>query len=128
MTDRGNIPYDALERLFHEPNRLAIMSSLLGATGGQTFGELKKACSLTDGNLSRHLTTLESAGVVTITKDFVGKRPRTTVVLSEDGQKRFLQYIEALEAVLKEAAAKLKDTEKETADAVAPFGTELVRT
>ena len=108
MSEMNAIPVDALERLFHEPNRLAIISSLVGSVDGLTFQELKKACKLTDGNLSRHLQTLESSKIVIITKDFVGKRPRTTVTLSDEGKRRFLEYIEALEAVLQKAASKLK--------------------
>jgi DNA-binding transcriptional ArsR family regulator len=127
MNDISNIPFDALERLFHEPNRLAIISSLVGSVDGLTFQALKKACKLTDGNLSRHLQTLEGAGVVTITKDFVGKRPRTTVVLSKDGKRRFLEYIEALEVVLQQAASKLKKASAENERSV-PLSPNLVRT
>ena len=72
MTDSIDNPYPRLERIFHEPGRLTIMSNLLGAPDGMTFTELKKACGLTDGNLSRHLKVLENAKAVTIKKRFVG--------------------------------------------------------
>ena len=69
----------SLEKLFHEPNRLAIVSALCGADNdGLSFKSLKEDCSLTDGNLSRHLKTLEEAGAVRIEKSFVGSRPRTS--------------------------------------------------
>ena len=105
-------PVDTLERLFHEPNRLSIVSALVGSIDGLTFQALKQACGLTDGNLSRHLQTLENAGIIDIKKTFVGKRPQTTAAISKKGKQRFLEYIETLEAVLQEAAAKLK-TEQE---------------
>ncbi|RJQ53304.1 MAG: ArsR family transcriptional regulator [Actinobacteria bacterium] len=100
--------------MFHEPHRLAIVSALLSAPAGLSFGELREGCDLTDGNLSRHLKALEDAGAVRIEKSFVDKRPRTTVFLSEEGRDRFLEYLDALEAVLKEAAARLS-TGKEKA-------------
>ena len=97
-------PYDALERIFHEPHRLAIMSALCGAMDGQAFNDLKSECELTDGNLSRHLKTLENAGAVRIKKSFVGSKPRTTVFASEEGREGFLEYLKALEGVLTRAA------------------------
>ena len=98
-------PFAELERVFHEPNRLAIMSELVGAVDGMTFTQLRDACQLTDGNLSRHLKTLAEAGAVRIEKTFVGAKPRTTVHLAEKGRASFLAYLEALEAVLQRAAS-----------------------
>ncbi len=106
MSNTKDNPYAHLERIFHEPGRLTIMSSLLGAPNGLTFAELKKNCNFTDGNLSRHLNTLEKANAVTIKKRFVRKRPQTMVALSKRGRKDFLTYLQALEAVLLDAASK----------------------
>ena len=50
--------FASLERVFHEPARLAIMSVLCAADAPLSFGELKESCRLTDGNLSRHLRVL----------------------------------------------------------------------
>ncbi len=97
-------PYSALPRVFHEPSRLSIMSALGGATEGLSFNELKEQCDLTDGNLSRHLKTLEEAGAVEINKRFVGARPRTTVFLTDAGRESFVEYLGALEAALQRAA------------------------
>jgi DNA-binding transcriptional ArsR family regulator len=103
MTDTANNLYDALERIFHEPNRLAIMSALCATREGLAFNDLKEACNLTDGNLNRHLKVLEEAGVIRIQKAFINAKPRTTIVLSAKGLERFNQYLEALSAVLKKA-------------------------
>lgn len=103
----SNNPYEALERIFHEPNRLAIMSALARASGGLTFNDLKEECGLTDGNLSRHLKVLEEAGAVGIKKTFVGVKPQTTAHLSAKGRQNFLDYLKALEEVLKQAAASI---------------------
>lgn len=94
---------DALERIFHEPNRMAILSVLCAARGGLPFTELRDRCGLTDGNLSRHVKTLEEAGVVRCTKAFVDGKPRTTVTLTTSGTKRFQVYLDALAEALKQA-------------------------
>jgi DNA-binding transcriptional ArsR family regulator len=100
--NRENL-YDALEKIFHEPNRLAIMSALCAANKGLTFNELKDQCRLTDGNLNRHLKALEDAGVIKIRKEFVDNKPRTTVALSEKGLNRFNEYLSALSEVIEKA-------------------------
>ena len=79
-----------------------------GAPDGLTFTELKTSCELTDGNLNRHLKALEEAKAVRIRKEFVANRPQTTVLLSKLGRTSFLQYLQALEAVLTDAARKLE--------------------
>ena len=93
----------ALERLFHEPSRLAILSALCAARDGLSFTELRDACRLTDGNLSRHLKALEEEEVVRISKAFVGDKPRTTVALTRHGLARFSLYLDTLAAVLQDA-------------------------
>ena len=113
MSERENSACDALERIFHEPARLAIMSALCSvAADGRTFNELKADCRLTDGNLSRHLNVLEEAGVVRIRKEFVEAKPRTTVFLSAAGLTRFRQYLDALEDLLKTARSAIPETRK----------------
>ena len=103
--DKENI-YDALERIFHEPNRLAIMSALCAAgREGLTFSGLKDSCRLTDGNLNRHLKVLEESEAVRIRKEFVKAKPRTTVLLTKQGMQRFHEYLEALGEVLNQARA-----------------------
>ena len=97
-------PYEALEKIFHEPNRLSIMSALCAAQEGLSFNELKEQCNLTDGNLNRHLKVLEEAKAVKIKKAFVDAKPRTTVYLSDEGLNRFTEYLGALTDVLKDAA------------------------
>jgi DNA-binding transcriptional ArsR family regulator len=93
-----------LEKLFHEPNRLAILSALASADGeGLSFGELRVVCRLTDGNLNRHLAALEEEGIVRVTKTFVERKPRTTIMPTSKGLDRFASYLAALERVLGEA-------------------------
>lgn len=107
MTPTNTNPFEALERLFHEPGRLAIMSALCAAGEGLPFTDLKESCSLTDGNLSRHLKMLQDAGAIRLEKSFVGLKPRTTVFLTQAGIESFHQYLEVLEAVLERARSAL---------------------
>jgi len=59
----GRFAYDGLDRVLHEKARLGILTSLVAHPDGLKFGELRGLCSLTDGNLSRHLDVLRDAHV-----------------------------------------------------------------
>lgn len=97
------IDTEALERVFHEPNRLAILSALCASDEPLSFTQLKEVCNLTDGNLNRHLYALEEEGIVKIKKAFVDRKPRTTAALTSQGLQRFQDYLGALSDALKEA-------------------------
>lgn len=115
MSNKYDNPYSGLKRIFHEPNRLAIMSALCSSANGLTFRELKEDCDLTDGNLSRHLKALEEAEVIVVNKKFVGVKPQTSIQLTDKGRDSFIEYLQALEEVLKKAAdAVSSGEEKET--------------
>lgn len=114
MSNKVENPYGALSRIFHEPNRLAIVSALCSAANGLSFRDLKEECVLTDGNLSRHLKALEEAEMVLLEKRFVGAKPRTTVILTEHGREQFIAYLKALEEVLKKAAEAVAGEERST--------------
>ncbi|MBS3822053.1 MAG: ArsR family transcriptional regulator [Planctomycetes bacterium] len=75
------------------------MASLAGVKR-LDFNELKAQLGLTDGNLSRHLSHLENAGYVKISKGFKGKKPRTTVAISAKGQRALAQYLQALQNII----------------------------
>jgi DNA-binding transcriptional ArsR family regulator len=100
----GRFAYDGLERLIHEKARLSIMTSLAAHPSGLLFGDLKELCSLTDGNLSRHLQVLHEGGLVEVWKGFRHNRPQTLCRLTEVGRRRFLEYISVLENVIADAA------------------------
>jgi DNA-binding MarR family transcriptional regulator len=102
----GRFAYDGLERALHEMARLGIMTSLVMRPEGLLFSDLKRLCSLTDGNLSRHLDVLKEAGLVEVWKGFDNRRPQTLVRLSPDGRHRFLSYLEELEHVIRDAMPK----------------------
>ncbi len=101
----GQYAYEGLDRIMHEKARLGILTSLLSQPEGLLFNELKELCSLTDGNLSRHLQTLQEAGLVEVWKGYQKKRPQTLCRLSEKGREKFLDYLSHLEKVIQDAAA-----------------------
>ena len=101
----GRFAYDGLSRIFHEKARLSIMTSLLTSSDGLLFTELKELCSLTDGNLSRHIQHLQEEGLVNVFKGFKNKRPQTLCRLTDSGKKQFIDYLIELEKVIKDASA-----------------------
>jgi DNA-binding MarR family transcriptional regulator len=101
----GRFAYEGLERVIHEKARLSIMSSLAAHPEGLLFNDLKDLCSLTDGNLSRHLQLLSESKLVEVWKGFKNNRPQTLVRLTDAGKKRFLEYVQELELVVADAMA-----------------------
>jgi DNA-binding MarR family transcriptional regulator len=100
----GRFAYEGLDRVIHERARLSILTSLLTSPRGLTFNDLKQLCSLTDGNLSRHLAVLEKDSMVEIIKGHEGNRPLTICRVTAAGRKRFLEYLSTLEQVIHDAA------------------------
>lgn len=90
-----------LDRVIHEKGRMAIMS-LLAATPELSFTEMRNTLSMTDGNLSVHIRTLQEAGYVAVTKTFKDRKPLTTYTLTETGRRAFGQYIDLLEQIVKQ--------------------------
>jgi DNA-binding MarR family transcriptional regulator len=75
------------------------------------FTFLLRVTGLNNGNLSTHLTKLETAGLVTIVKQFAGKRPQTLVSVTEPGREQIKQHWRRQEK-LRDQAGKLRDAEK----------------
>jgi DNA-binding MarR family transcriptional regulator len=88
-----------LDPLIHAPVRLAILSLLMTVEEAD-FTYLKDHTGATEGNLSTHLTRLEEGGLITVTKTFYKKRPRTICAVTQEGRKRFHHYLSCLEAIL----------------------------
>jgi DNA-binding transcriptional ArsR family regulator len=85
-----------LDRLIHEPGRLAILT-VLSSVKSADFVFLQRTTGLTKGNLSSHLTKLEEAGLVRIEKRFVLKKPNTNVELTSDGRARVSRHWDQLD-------------------------------
>jgi DNA-binding transcriptional ArsR family regulator len=91
-----------LDKLVHEPARLAILTSL-SACSGADFLFLQRLTGLSKGNLSSHLAKLETAGLVEVHKQFVGKTPHTSLALTDAGRATIELHWDQLER-LREAA------------------------
>lgn len=88
-----------LDKLIHEPARLAIMSALDACTLAE-FLFLQELTGLTKGNLSSHLSKLEKAGYLQIDKQFVRKKiPHTTIRISREGKTAIAKYWEQLDRI-----------------------------
>jgi DNA-binding transcriptional ArsR family regulator len=91
MSDNGIKDLSSLDRVIHEPARLMIMT-ILFAVEEADFVYLQRECQLTQGNLSSHLSKLEQARYLTITKTFKGKYPLTICKLTRLGRHAFEAY------------------------------------
>ncbi len=100
----GRFAYEGLDRVIHERARLSILTSLITNPKGVSFGDLKQLCALTDGNLNRHLRVLEEAKMVEIVKGQDRNRPLTICRITANGRKRYLEYLETLEQVVRDVA------------------------
>ncbi len=92
--------YQQLDDIIHSRIRLAIMAVLISNEKAD-FKFVKKQINATDGNLSVHVKKLESAGYITVMKEFVDRKPLTSYSLTEKGKKAFQIYIEHLENLIK---------------------------
>ena len=90
-----------LDRLIHEPARLAIVA-VLSACESADFKYLLNETGLTKGNLSAQLSKLEEAGYVAITKSFKGKYPHTECALTAEGMRAFKAYWDQYQAFVKQ--------------------------
>jgi DNA-binding transcriptional ArsR family regulator len=105
MTEPAPFAYEGLDRVIHERARLGVLTSLAAHPKGLAFADLRRLCGLTDGNLSRHLTVLQEAGLVEVTKSFARNRPQTLCRITREGRRRFLDYLAVLDQVVRDAAA-----------------------
>lgn len=87
-----------IDRLIHEPSRYNIMA-LLYVIERADFLFVRSQTGLTPGNLSTHLIKLEGAGYLSIQKEFVGRKPRTFLSLTDQGREAFADYRNKMKAL-----------------------------
>ena len=115
MKSPAPFAYEGLERIFHERGRLAVCTCLIANGPGLSFKALQEACALTDGNLNRHLHALSETGIVTLERVRGDGRPTTMIRITQSGKRRFLAYIDELEAVVR--AVDASEPERKTSGA-----------
>jgi DNA-binding MarR family transcriptional regulator len=89
-----------MNKLIHEQSRLRILALLASEIRQLAFTELRDSLSMTAGNLSIQIKTLEEAGYVKTEKSFVDNKPRTDVSITQTGQEELMHYLEELESLL----------------------------
>jgi DNA-binding transcriptional ArsR family regulator len=87
-----------LDRIIHEPARLALMALLYGAEEAD-FLFLLQESGLTKGNLQSHLARLEESGYITIEKSFVSKIQHTVCRMTPIGRLAFKRYRKELKKI-----------------------------
>jgi DNA-binding MarR family transcriptional regulator len=89
-----------LDRLVHEPARLAILTALASCISAD-YLFLQRLTGLTGGNLSSHLAKLEEAELIQVEKRFVDKKPNTLVKITEKGKSVIESHWQQLENLRK---------------------------
>jgi DNA-binding PadR family transcriptional regulator len=64
------------------------------------FTMLKDLLDITDGNMASHISGLEKLGYLSVTKQFIGKKPNTSYAATESGKAAFADHVKALEKLL----------------------------
>ena len=90
MLNEPQIPV-TIDKVIHEPARLSIMAYLY-VVESTDFLFMMRQTGLTFGNLSAHISKLETVGYLKIVKEFVGKKPHTMLVLTKKGRIAFEEY------------------------------------
>jgi DNA-binding MarR family transcriptional regulator len=96
-------PTSGIDETVHQRHRLGILTITAEAERAE-FGYLRDALDLTPGNLSRHLTVLEDAGLVNVEKGYEGRRPRTWVRITRDGRTALAAELDLLAALVRQHA------------------------
>jgi len=97
-------PTNGLDEIVHQRHRLGILTIAAEAKRAE-FGYLRETLGLTAGNLSRHLTVLEEAGLVEVEKGYAGRRPRTWVRITRRGRAALAAELDVLAGLVRLRAA-----------------------
>jgi DNA-binding MarR family transcriptional regulator len=90
----------SFDRLIHNPGRLAILAVLVGVERAD-FTFLQELTEINKGTLSKHLTALEEADYIEITKQFIDNKPNTSARLTSTGRKALSSYKRKYQRFLK---------------------------
>lgn len=97
--DASSSPLSDIDRLVHEPARLMILANLYVVESAD-FIFLMSRTGLSWGNLSSHLTKLESAGYLEVIKEFVNRKPHSMVRITPAGSAALLNYRRQMQELL----------------------------
>ncbi|MHC4791797.1 MAG: transcriptional regulator [Planctomycetota bacterium] len=83
--------HNSIDRVIHEPVRLAILKILSSAKEAD-FKFLLTTLGLTKGNLATHINKLEETKLIAVKKEFRGKIPHTSYRITNTGRRQFQEY------------------------------------
>jgi len=89
-----------MNKLVHEQSRLKLLTMLASGSGPIPFTQIRDGLSMTAGNLSIQLKTLEEAGYIRTEKYFSDNKPRTDVSITRAGEKALMEYLDELEELV----------------------------
>ena len=92
---------EGIDKTLESKVRLGIMS-VLAVNDSVDFVTLKSLLELTHGNLVTHLRNLETAGYLTVHKQFLGRKPHTAYTATPKGLEAFRRHLDALETFIRE--------------------------
>ncbi|MET7667543.1 transcriptional regulator [Micromonospora luteifusca] len=95
----GGHPTNGLSDTVHQRNRLGILTIAAEAERVEV-AYLREALELTAGNLSRHLAVLEEADLIQVERGYHGRRPKTWIRITQQGQTALTAEINALRQLL----------------------------
>ncbi len=110
QTDSLPVTLADLNRLVHEPARLAILT-VLASCESADFTFLETATGLTKGNLSVQLTRLEEASLICIQKETRKKRVITTARLVAEGRYQLARYWRQMEEIRDAGAQRVRQSD-----------------
>ena len=92
-------PALGLDDVVHQRVRLGILTIAHEARRVE-FGYLRTQLDLTAGNLSKHLSVLEAAGLIELEKGYEGRRGRTWITLTTAGTAALVEEIGRLKLLI----------------------------
>jgi len=91
--------YTRFDGVFFEKTRLSLLTLII-QDESVSFNTLKQQLDMSDGALYTHLEKLVAAGYVTKRREIAGTSVQTLYSASEDGKKRFREYLYFLEEMI----------------------------
>ena len=93
------IDFSSIDTSVHGPVRLGVLTALQ-AEGALDFTTLRRRLDVADGAIGTHLQKLESCGYIACTKQFIGRRPRSTYRLTKNGRTALFNYLDMMQELI----------------------------
>ena len=99
MNSGSPIDFSSIDTAVHGPIRLGVLTALQ-TEDVLDFTTLKSRLGVADGAIGTHLQKLEAIGYVACAKQFVGRRPRSTYRLTDEGRAALFNYLEMMQKLI----------------------------